>query len=80
MPDSRRRRTVRRLSTATRLPPVNANFCGATGVSSSSRFMGQRTACLRLPPNFDSVAPACLRLQSQARNKARLSRRSASPG
>eukprot|EP00956_Cyclotella_meneghiniana_P029942 scaffold74192_cov68-Cyclotella_meneghiniana.AAC.4 len=32
--------------------------------------MGQATACLRLPTNFDTVAPACLRLQSQARNEA----------
>eukprot|EP00956_Cyclotella_meneghiniana_P032216 scaffold87467_cov30-Cyclotella_meneghiniana.AAC.1 len=60
-PDSGRRHNFRRLSTATRLPPVPTNFCGATGVT---------TACLRLPPNFDSVAPACLRLQSQARNEA----------
>eukprot|EP00956_Cyclotella_meneghiniana_P004342 scaffold5306_cov67-Cyclotella_meneghiniana.AAC.14 len=29
---SRRRHTVRRLLTATRLPPVPTNFCGATGV------------------------------------------------
>eukprot|EP00956_Cyclotella_meneghiniana_P009490 scaffold13140_cov81-Cyclotella_meneghiniana.AAC.3 len=39
--------------------------------SSGSRFMGQTTACtMRLPPNFDSVALACLRLRSQARNEA----------
>eukprot|EP00956_Cyclotella_meneghiniana_P035035 scaffold110491_cov70-Cyclotella_meneghiniana.AAC.1 len=76
-PDSRRCHTVRRLSTATRLPPVPTNICDATGAlttkiqqSSGSRFMGQTTACLRLPPNFGSVAPACLRLQSQARNVA----------
>ena len=49
---------------------VTLGVCMTKAFNKLSSLIGQTAACLRLPHNFDLVTPACLRLQSQARNEA----------